>query len=45
MLGQVRKVIQFKHYSSHTGESYITWIKRYILLNNKWRPQEMGNKV
>ncbi|MBI4757779.1 MAG: phage integrase N-terminal SAM-like domain-containing protein, partial [Chloroflexi bacterium] len=32
-----------KHYSHRTEESYIHWIKRYVLFHNKRHPQEMGS--
>jgi len=34
--------MQRKHYSKRTEESYVRWIKRYILFHNKRHPQEMG---
>jgi integron integrase len=42
LLDQVRDVIRLKHYSLRTEESYITWIKRYILFHNKRHPKDMG---
>ena len=41
-LDQVREAIQLKHYSIHTEEAYVNWIRRYILFLNKRHPQEMG---
>jgi hypothetical protein len=38
----VRKAIQCKHYSSRTEESYVNWIKRFILFHNKRHPNDMG---
>jgi len=38
----VREVVQRKHYSPRTGESYLGWIKRFILFHNKRHPNEMG---
>ena len=35
LLDQVRQVIRVKHYSLRTQESYINWIKRFILLGQK----------
>jgi hypothetical protein len=32
LLVQVREALRLKHYSLRTEESYLTWIKRYILL-------------
>jgi hypothetical protein len=44
LLDQVRYVIRAKHYSIRTEESYIQWIKRFILFHNKRHPEEMGEK-
>ena len=42
LLDQVRETIQLKHYSARTGETYIGWIKRYILFHSKRHPRELG---
>ena len=42
LLDQVRAIIRAKHYSYRTEESYVNWIKRYILFHNKRHPQKMG---
>lgn len=39
---QVRGVIRLKHYSIRTEQSYIGWIKRFILFHNKRHPRDMG---
>jgi integrase len=44
LLDQVRDAVQLKHYSPKTEESYVHWIKRYVLLHNKRHPNEMGEK-
>lgn len=44
LLDQVRQVIRIKHYSLRTEESYISWIKRFILFHNKRHPVEMGER-
>jgi integron integrase len=31
-----------KHYSFRTEQSYVNWIKRYILFHNKRHPKDMG---
>jgi len=36
LLDRVRDAIQAKHYSIRTEQAYAAWIKRYILLSNKW---------
>jgi integron integrase len=42
LLDQVRDMMRLKHYSYRTEESYVQWIRRYILFHNKRHPQEMG---
>jgi len=42
LLEQVREVIRLKHYSIRTEQSYLHWIKRYILFNRKRHPRDMG---
>lgn len=42
LLDQVRGVIRLKHYSIRTEQSYLGWIKRFILFNKKRHPREMG---
>ena len=37
-----RPQIRLKHYSHRTEETYIQWIRRYILFHNKRHPKEMG---
>jgi integrase len=43
LLEQVREAIQLKRYSYRTEESYVQWIRRYILFHNKRHPREMGS--
>lgn len=43
LLDRVREAIRRKHYSHRTEESYIQWIRRYILFHKKRHPQEMGS--
>ena len=42
LLDQVRDMLRLKHYSRRTEESYVNWIKRYILFHNKKHPKDMG---
>jgi len=42
LLDQVREVIQLKHYSIRTEQTYVDWIKRYIFFHGKQHPREMG---
>jgi site-specific recombinase XerD len=43
LLDQVREMIRMKHYSYRTEESYVNWIRRYILFHNKRHPKDMGS--
>ncbi|MHB1100258.1 MAG: phage integrase N-terminal SAM-like domain-containing protein [Burkholderiales bacterium] len=44
LLEQVREKIEEKHYSYRTEESYVGWIKRFILFHHKNHPAQMGAK-
>ena len=44
LLDQVRDAIRLKHYSYKTEQTYVAWIRRYILFHNKRHPQEMGTE-
>jgi hypothetical protein len=43
LLDQVRDVLRLKHYAYSTEESYVQWIRRFILFHNKCHPKEMGS--
>lgn len=42
LLDQVRIHLRSLHYSKRTEESYINWIKRFILFHNKTHPEKLG---
>ncbi|SIT12529.1 integron integrase [Neptunomonas antarctica] len=44
LLESVRRAILVRHYSIHTEQAYIQWIRRYIFFNNKKHPNECGAK-
>ena len=44
LLDEVRNVIRLRHYSPGTEESYINWIRRYILFHNKKHPRDLNEK-
>jgi integron integrase len=44
LLDQVREQLRLKHYSYRTEETYLHWIKRYILFHNKRHPKDMGDE-
>lgn len=43
LLDQVREAIRIQHYSYRTEESYVYWIRRFILFHGKRYPRDMGN--
>lgn len=46
LLDQVRIAIRLRQYSYRTEQTYVHWIKRYILFHNKRHPSEMeANEV
>lgn len=42
LLEQVRERIRALHYSLRTEETYLHWIKRFILFHGKRHPSEMS---
>ena len=42
LLDQVREAIRTKHYSYRTEQTYVEWIKRFILFHQKRHPKDMG---
>lgn len=44
LLDQVREVIRLKHFSIRTEETYVHWIKRFIIFHKKRHPLEMGEQ-
>lgn len=43
LLDDARAVMRLRHYSLRTEESYINWIRRYIVFHGKRHPKEMGS--
>ncbi len=43
LLDQVRDFLRIKHYSLRTEQSYLAWIKRFILFHGKRHPDELGS--
>ena len=41
LLDQVRDALRLKHYAYRTEQSYVDWIKRYILYHDKTHPKDM----
>jgi integron integrase len=44
LLDRVREQLRLKHYSYRTEETYLHWIKRYILFHKKRHPDDMGDE-
>ena len=42
LLEQVSDILRIKHYSRRTEQTYIEWIRRYILFHGKRHPKDMG---
>jgi integron integrase len=42
LLDQYRDALRIKHYSERTEETYLAWVKDYILFHHKRHPAEMG---
>lgn len=42
LLEQVSDALRVRHYSYRTEQTYIEWIRRYILFHKKRHPKEMG---
>jgi integron integrase len=42
LLDRVRREIRVRHYSIRTESSYVDWIRRFIIFNDKRHPSELG---
>jgi site-specific recombinase XerD len=42
LMDQVRSTLRVHHYSLRTEESYLYWIRRFILFHGKQHPKDMG---
>jgi hypothetical protein len=42
LLDQYRETLRLKHYSSRTEETYVLWVREYILYHNKRHPAQMS---
>lgn len=42
LMDQARDVLRVHHYSLRTEQSYLHWIRRYILFHDKRHPRDMG---
>ena len=44
LLDRVRNELRTRHYSYRTEQSYVAWIRRFILFHDKRHPREMDAK-
>ncbi|MBI4550936.1 MAG: integron integrase [Candidatus Latescibacteria bacterium] len=44
LLDQVREVVRLKHYSLRTEESYVSWIRQYIVFHQMLHPKDLGRQ-
>ena len=42
LLDRVRLKVRARHYSRRTEDTYVAWIRRYVLFHDKRHPTEMG---
>ncbi len=42
LLDQYREALRNRHYSHRTEETYVSWVRQFILYHNKRHPREMG---
>src|SRR5882724_6420185 len=42
LMEQMRAAIRARHYSIRTEETYLSWVKRFILFHGKRHPRDMG---
>ena len=42
LLDRVRGTLRARHYSPRTEESYVAWIRRFILFHGRRHPDELG---
>ena len=42
LLDQVRDALRLGHYSLRTEETYVHWIRRFILFHDKRHPKDMA---
>lgn len=42
LLHQLRDRIRFRHYSRHTEDAYVHWVRRYVLFHGKRHPRDLS---
>jgi len=43
-LEEIRNIMRTKHYSIQTEKTYLVWIKRFIIFNQKRHPKDLGEQ-
>ncbi len=43
LLDRVRYALRTRHYSHRTEQTYVGWIRRFILFQDKRHPRDMGS--
>ena len=44
LLERMRQALRVRHYSIRTERSYLGWVRRFILFNDKRHPEKMGKR-
>jgi integron integrase len=44
LLDELKAELRIRHYSRRTEESYLGWVKRYVLFHKKRHPRDMGSQ-
>lgn len=44
LLDRVRNALRTRHYRPRTEDTYVGWVKRFILFHNKRHPAELGER-
>lgn len=42
LLGRVREVIRYKHYSIRMEREYVEWVRRFVAFHGPRHPRDMG---
>ena len=42
LLDQIRGRLRVKHYSIRTEQSYVDWVRRFVLFHDKRHPRDLG---
>ena len=43
-MNEVRNVLRAKHYSIHTEQAYVDWIRHFILFHGKRHPRSLRER-